>query len=79
MENLEQMLGIGVISESSSDLASIPVLIRKRDGSVRYYINFCPLNAETVKDLFPLTSIFHSLDQLSRNKFFSTLEMASGY
>ena len=61
-ENLKQMLDMGVISESSSDWASAPVLVRKRDGSVRYCINFCFLNAKTVKDLFPLPSISQCLE-----------------
>ena len=79
MENLKQMLDMGVISESSSDWASAPVLVRKSDGSVRYCIDFCFLNAKNAKDLFPLPSISQCLDQLPGNKFFSTLDMTSGY
>ena len=78
-ENLKQMLDIGVISESSSDWASAPVLVRKRDGSVRYCVDYRSLNAKTVKDLFPLPSISQCLDQLSGNRYFSTLDMASCY
>ena len=78
-ENLKQMLDIGVISESSSDGASAPVLVRKRDGSVRYCVDYRSLNAKTVKHLFPLPSISQCLDQLSGNRYFSTLDMASGY
>ena len=78
-ENLKLMLETGVISESSSDLASAPVLVRKKDGSVRYCVDFRCLNDKTVKDLFPLPSISQCLDQLSGNMFFSTLDMASGY
>ena len=78
-ENLKQMLDIGVISESSSDWASAPVLVRKRDGSVRYCVDYRSLNAKTVKDLFPLPSISQCLDHLSGNRYFSTLDMASGY
>ena len=39
-ENLKLMLQTGVISESSSDWASVPVLVRKKDGSVRYCVDF---------------------------------------
>ena len=78
-ENLKQMLEIRVISESSSDWASAPVLVRKRDGSVRYCVDYRSLNAKTVKDLVPLPSISQCLDQLSGNRYFSTLDMASGY
>ena len=78
-ENLKVMLENGVISESSSDWASAPVLVRKKDGSVRYCVDYRCLNDKTVKDLFPLPSMSQCLDQLSGNKYFSTLDMASGY
>ena len=54
-------------------------MVRKKDGTVRYCIDFRALNLKTVKDLFPLPSISLCLDQLSKNMFFSTLDMASGY
>ena len=78
-ENLKVMLENGVISESSYDWASAPVLVCKTDGSVRYCVDYRCLNDKTVKDLFPLPSIFQCLDQLSGNMYFSTLHMASGY
>ena len=78
-DNLKLMLETGVISESSSDWASAPVLVRKKDGSVRYCVDFRCLNDKTVKDLFPLPSLSQCLDQLSGNMYFSTLDMASGY
>ena len=78
-ENLKLMLDIGVITESSSDWASAPVLVRKKDGSVRYCIDFRALNDKSRKDLFPLPSISQCLDQLCGNQYFSTLDMASGY
>ena len=78
-ENLKLMLDLGVITESSSDWASAPVLVRKKDGSLRYCIDFRGLNSKTVKDLFPLPSISQCLDQLCGNVYFSTLDMASGY
>ena len=78
-ENLKIMLDVGVIQESCSDWASAPVLVRKKDGSVRYCINFCELNRRTVKDSFPLPSVSLCLDQISDNVYFSTLDMASGY
>ena len=78
-ENLKLMLDTGVITESSSDWASAPVLVRKKDGTVRYCIDYRCLNSKTKKDLFPLPSISQCMDQLSGNQYFSTLDMASGY
>ena len=52
--HLKKMLEAGVIKESASDWALSPVLIRKRDGSVRWCIDYRGLNKVTVKDVFPL-------------------------
>ena len=73
------MLDIGVITESSSDWASAPALVRKKDGTLRYCVDYRALNSKTVKDSFPLPSISQFLDQLCGNTYFSTLDMASGY
>ena len=78
-ENLKLMLNTGIITESFSDWASAPVLVRKKDGTLHYCVDFRKLNDRTVKDLFPLPSSSQSIDQLSGNKYFSTLDMASGY
>ena len=78
-KHIQSMLEKGVISPSSSDYASAPVLIRKRDGSVRYCIDYRELNSRTVKDTFPLPLIEDCLDSLSGAQFFSTLDLAAGY
>ena len=49
-----KMLAAGVIQPSISDWASAPVLIRKRDGNVRWCIDYRGLNSVTEKDVFPL-------------------------
>ena len=78
-KHLNDMLEAGVIRESSSDWASAPVLVRKRDGSVRYCIDYRKLNNVTFKDAFPLPRIQECLDCLSGNQFLSTLDLQSGY
>ena len=77
--HLAKLLDLGVIRPSNSAWASAPVLIRKKDGSVRWCIDYRDLNAKTVKDSFPLPNIQDCLDTLSGSVFFSTLDMASGY
>ena len=52
--HLDDLLASGVIRPSSSPWASPPVLIRKKDGRVRYCIDYRALNNVTVKDAFPL-------------------------
>ena len=76
---LEKMLDAGVIQESVSDWASSPVLIRKRDGSVRCCIDYGALNEVTIKDTFPLPIIEDCLDTLAGNVWFSKLDANSAY
>ena len=78
-KHLNKLLNIGVIEPSSSDWATAPVLIRKKDGSVRYAIDYRALNNVTVKDAFPLPLIEDCFDSLEGVKYFSGLDMASGY
>jgi RNase H-like domain found in reverse transcriptase/Reverse transcriptase (RNA-dependent DNA polymerase) len=77
--HLQKMLKAGVIQESTSDWVSAPVLIRKRDGSVRWCIDYRALNEVTVKDLFPLPLVDDCLDTLAGSVWFSKLDANSAY
>jgi predicted aspartyl protease len=77
--HLEKMLKAGVIQESTSNWASAPVLIKKRDGSVRWCIDYRALNDVTVKDVFPLPLIDDCLDTVSGSIWFSKLDANSAY
>ena len=76
---LENMLEMGVIQPSCSEWAAAPVLVRKKDGSVRYCIDYRKLNNKTVKDAFPIPLIDECIDQLADVAYFSTLDMSAGY
>jgi hypothetical protein len=76
---LDSMLKHGIIRPSFLDWASPPVLVRKRDGSVRYCVDYWKLNDATKKDVFPLPLIEECIDALAGSQFFSTLDMCSGY
>lgn len=76
---LDKMLHAGVIQPSSSDWASASVLVRKKDGSMRWCIDYRALNEKTVKDCYPLPIIEDCLDKLQGTKYYATLDMASGY
>ena len=76
---LKKMLDAGVIQESVSERASSPVLIRKRDGSVRRCIDYRTLNDVTDKDTFPLPLVEDFLDTLAGNIRFSKLDANSAY
>ena len=77
--NLEKMIKAGVIEPSTSEWASAPVLIRKRDGSVRWCVDYRALNSVTIKDVFPLPLIEECLDTLAENACFSKLDANSAY
>ena len=76
---LRQMQEKGVIKPSISPWASPVVLVRKRDGSLRFCIDYRDLNSVTKADTFPLPRIDDLLDQLGKSKYFSSFDLASGY
>lgn len=78
-EHLKQMLEKNVIQVSNSQWAATPVLVRKKDGSLRYCVDYRALNKLTVKDAFPLPNINSCIDALGGNVYMSTLDMAAGY
>ena len=78
-KNLEAMLEAGVIQPSNSPWASAPVLVRKKDGGVRWCLDYRKLNDLTIKDAFPLPLISNMMDTLQGNIFMSSLDLASGY
>ena len=78
-EHLEKLLEAGVIEPSTSEWASPSVLVRKRDGSVRWCIDLRKLNDVTVKDCFPLPLLHDCIYALEGCQYFTTLDMASGY
>lgn len=78
-EHIGKLLKKGIIRESSSAYASPIVLVRKSDGSLRLCVDYRKLNAKTRRDAFPLPRIDESFDALRGAKFFSTIDLASGY
>ena len=78
-EEVKKMLEQGIVEPSCSPWASPIVLVTKKDGSVRFCVDYRRLNSVTKKDAYPLPRIHESLDTLSGSRFFSTMDMASGY
>ena len=78
-EEIEKMLERGVIEPSSSPWASNVVLITKRDGTPRFCIDYRKLNDCTIKDAYPLPRVDDLIEALAGTKFFSSLDLNSGY
>ena len=78
-KELDKMVEADIIEPSSSPWASNVVLVKKKDGSVRFCVDFRKLNAVTKKDAYPLPHIGDSLDALSGSRWFCTLDLAQGF
>ena len=78
-EHLLTMQRSGVIQPSHSQYASPLVLVRKPDSSLRFCVDFRALNARTKRDQFQVPSVDSTLDRLSGSKYFSNLDVRSGY
>ena len=78
-KHIEDMLHSYVIQPSVSPWASPVVLVPKSDGSSRFCVDFRKVNKITKKDSCPLPLISESLDALGGAKFFSSLDLVSGY
>ncbi|GFS99683.1 retrovirus-related Pol polyprotein from transposon 17.6 [Nephila pilipes] len=76
---LKDMQAKGIIEPSTSPWASPIILVRKKDGSTRFCVDYRRLNDITKKDSYPLPRIDDILDTLSGNVWFSTLDLKSGY
>ena len=78
-KEIKSMLEKGVIRESSSPWSSPVVLVRKKDGTTRFCVDYRRLNEVTRKDSYPLPRMEDCFDTLTGSKFFSTMDLASGY
>ena len=76
---VQEMLAQEVVQPSQSPWASPIVLVKKKDGGLRFCVDYRQLNRVTKLDVFPLPRIDDTLDLLSGAKYFTTLDLASGY
>ena len=78
-ELVQQMLEDNVIEPSDSPWASPAVLVTKKDGTIRFCVDYRKVKFLTKKDSYPLPRIDDTLNTLGGAEYFCTMDLASGY
>ena len=76
---IQELMQKGHIRPSSSSCGSPIVLVQKKDGTWRLYIDYGVLNKITVRNRYPISQIDDFVDQLKGSKYFSNIDLKSGY
>ena len=78
-EHIQEMLDGGTIRPSQSPWCNTVVLVRKKDGGLRFCIDFRQLNSRTKKDAYPLPQMQETMESMVGTPFFSTMDLKSGF
>jgi hypothetical protein len=78
-EEVQRMLAAGIIRESHGDWSSPPVIVSKKNGKKRFCVDYRQLNKYTEKDKYPLPKIDTLLSEFQGAKYYTSLDMKSGY
>ena len=78
-KQLEELQRIGFIRPSSSPWGAPVLFVKKKDGSMRLCVDYRALNEVTIKNKYPLPRIDDLFDQLKGARYFSKIDLRSGY
>ena len=78
-EHIQEMLDGGAIRPSNSPWCNAVVLVRKKDSTLRFCIDFRRLNDRTEKDSFPMPKMIDTMETMVGAKIFSTMDLKSGF
>jgi hypothetical protein len=78
-DQLQELLDRGFIRPSVSPWGAPVLFVKKKDGSMRFCIDYRELNKVTIKNRYPLPRIDDLFDQLQGSQVFSKIDLRSGY
>lgn len=78
-QQVEELIEKGIIEHSTSPWGSPALLVQKPDGSFRFVVDYRELNKVTRIDPYPLPNIQETISQLGAARFFTVMDMASGF
>ena len=79
LQQLEGMIADGIVTPSTSPWSAPVVMAHKKDGSLRFCIDYRELNSVTVKDSYPLPHMDDCLEALGGSHWYCTVDLASGF
>src|SRR6266498_2637323 len=78
-EEIDRMLKEGIIKKLKNPWISPIVLISKKDGSIRFCIDYKKTNAITIVNAYPLPVVNDTIDKIGGKKYYTSIDLASGY
>ena len=78
-QKLKEMLAEEIVEPSTSELAAPIVLVKKKDGSFQFCVDYRALNSVSQVDAYPMPRIDELIDNLGQAQFVTTLDLTRGY